>query len=52
MEFEKLLKSTIRDIEIMVGDLVADAIQNYIDSVQFGEDACEYCRKQGWKEPD
>ena len=33
-------------------ELVSQAIQDYIDSNHFEEDACDYCREQGWREPD
>ena len=38
-------------LEEEIEALVNDAIQDYIDSNQFEEDASDYCREAGWKEP-
>jgi len=39
-------------IEEWIEELVLDAVQDYVDSRQFEEDACDHCREAGWKEPE
>lgn len=38
-------------LEEAIEELVSNAIQDYIDCEQFEENASEYCRKEGWREP-
>jgi len=48
--------TTIDDIQTSISEwieqLVSDVIEDYIQSDQFVEDASDYCRDQGWKEPN
>jgi len=38
-------------IEEWIEELALDAVDDYIASKQFEEDACDYCREIGWEEP-
>lgn len=55
---ELKMKLDLRDIkqkeyERQMMDFAALAmLQAYQDSPQFGEDASEHCRNEGWREPD
>jgi len=39
-------------IDEWIDELAVTAIDDYRDSTQFEKDACEYCREQGWREPE
>ena len=53
-------KSQIRSGELRVRELMGvvmeysatEILKAYFESNEFAEDASEYCRERGWKEPD
>lgn len=49
--WERTMEAFLKDLEKQVRDLISDAIDDYIESDAFTEDAKMYCQGQGWKEP-
>ena len=48
----KALDRVVGYIDEWLEELVSRAIDDYIDSSKFIEDAETFCREQGWKEPE
>ena len=54
-ELEKAIEAadlTLRGLVELCIQLGAErGVENYLISPEFEEEACEYCREMGWKEP-
>jgi len=49
---DAIVQNIIKNLEEELESFREQAIEDYIDSEEFGKDASEYCREQGWREPE
>jgi len=52
LELKVVEQVRLRELIEIILDLGADeAIRKWTDTPEFEEEACEYCREMGWREP-